>query len=78
MIIFLLYFRGEFLCPVCRQLANSVLPLSPQLGRASLARCQSPDSPTLVSEILNFLKDCQQQPVSTNINKFHSKLHHDT
>ncbi|XP_055590572.1 E3 ubiquitin-protein ligase Ubr3-like, partial [Uranotaenia lowii] len=25
--------RGEFFCPVCRQLANSVLPLSPALDR---------------------------------------------
>ncbi|XP_023241163.1 E3 ubiquitin-protein ligase ubr3-like, partial [Centruroides sculpturatus] len=32
--------RGEYSCPLCRQLANSVLPINPQMGEmAAVVRC---------------------------------------
>lgn len=60
-------FRGEYLCPLCRQLANSVLPLSAQLGeKAQMVRSRSNDDMTQVlEEVSNFLRENNQKPVGT-------------
>ncbi|XP_076675053.1 ubr3 ubiquitin ligase isoform X2 [Andrena cerasifolii] len=59
---------GEYLCPLCRQLANSVLPLSPQLGEcAAVVRSRHASSATILSELHNFLKEIPQNPISTNL-----------
>ncbi|XP_034951822.1 E3 ubiquitin-protein ligase Ubr3 [Chelonus insularis] len=60
--------RGEYLCPLCRQLANSVLPLSPQLGECSaIVRSRHSSSSAILAELNNFLKEIQRNPVSTNL-----------
>ncbi|XP_049861948.1 E3 ubiquitin-protein ligase Ubr3 isoform X1 [Schistocerca gregaria] len=52
--------RGEYWCPLCRQLANSVLPLSPQLGECSAIVRSRPSSLLVsVAELTVFLKDIQ-------------------
>uniref|UniRef100_A0A1Q3EZK2 E3 ubiquitin-protein ligase n=2 Tax=Culex tarsalis TaxID=7177 RepID=A0A1Q3EZK2_CULTA len=58
--------RGEFFCPVCRQLANSVLPLSPCLDRPTpLIRAPSPPYATLVNELMNLIKENKRPPTTT-------------
>ncbi|XP_063233328.1 E3 ubiquitin-protein ligase Ubr3 [Bacillus rossius redtenbacheri] len=50
--------RGEYWCPLCRQLANSVLPLSPQLGECSaVVRSRPVGLVAIVSELTSFLKE---------------------
>ncbi|CAD6218621.1 GSCOCG00011463001-RA-CDS [Cotesia congregata] len=60
--------RGEYLCPLCRQLANSVLPLSPQLGECSaIVRSRHSSTSAILSELNNFLKEIQRNPISSNL-----------
>lgn len=57
--------HGEFSCPVCRQLANSVLPLSPQLDRPTLIiRNPTPDYGSLCIELMELIKDSKRSTVS--------------
>lgn len=56
--------RGEYLCPLCRQLANSVLPLSPQLGECSaVVRSRHASTKTIFADLNTFLKEVQRNPV---------------
>ena len=56
--------RGEYFCPLCRQLANSVLPLSPQLGEcAAVVKSRHASTSTVLSELNGFLKEIQRNPV---------------
>lgn len=57
--------HGEFSCPVCRQLANSVLPLSPQLDRPTLVvRNPTPDYGQLCLELMDLIKESKRSTVS--------------
>lgn len=57
--------RGEFLCPVCRQLSNSVLPLSPQIGRPTpVTRSPTPAFESLVTDLTTLIKENERPPVS--------------
>lgn len=57
--------HGEFSCPVCRQLANSVLPLSPQLDRPTVVvRNPTPDYGSLCIELMELIKDSKRSTVS--------------
>ncbi|XP_012142217.1 ubr3 ubiquitin ligase isoform X3 [Megachile rotundata] len=59
---------GEYLCPLCRQLANSFLPLSPQLGEcAAVVQSRHASPGTILLELNNLLKEIQRNPVSTNL-----------
>nr|XP_034188211.1 E3 ubiquitin-protein ligase Ubr3 isoform X2 [Osmia lignaria] len=59
---------GEYLCPLCRQLANSFLPLSPQLGEcAAVVQSRHASSGTILLELNNLLKEIQRNPISTNL-----------
>lgn len=50
--------RGEYACPLCRQLANSVLPLPPQLGEcAAVVRSRPASMSAIITELTNFLKE---------------------
>lgn len=54
---------GEFSCPICRQLANSVLPLSPQLDKpASIVRNQT-DYAQLCQELKELIRDFKRTSV---------------
>lgn len=58
--------HGEFSCPVCRQLANSVLPLSPQLDRpTTIIRNPTPDYGQLCLELMELIKDSKRSTVSS-------------
>ncbi|KAL6258401.1 hypothetical protein P5V15_010359 [Pogonomyrmex californicus] len=60
--------RGEYLCPLCRQLANSVLPLSPQLGECSaVVRSRHASTETILADLNTFLKEIQRNPASSNL-----------
>lgn len=60
--------HGEFSCPRCRQLANSVLPLSPQLDRpTTLCRSPTRDFDTLCMEFMELIKDTRRPAVSSFI-----------
>ncbi|XP_020290278.1 E3 ubiquitin-protein ligase UBR3 isoform X2 [Pseudomyrmex gracilis] len=60
--------RGEYLCPLCRQLANSVLPLSPQFGECSaVVRSRHASTKTILTDLNTFLKEIQQTPISSNL-----------
>ncbi|KAH8281298.1 hypothetical protein KR018_008288, partial [Drosophila ironensis] len=57
--------RGEFYCPVCRQLSNSVLPLSPQLDRPThLVRSGNQPFERLVADLTTLIKENETIPVS--------------
>lgn len=57
--------RGEFYCPVCRQLSNSVLPLSPQLDRPShIVRSGNQPFEQLVADLTDLIKENETIPVS--------------
>lgn len=57
---------GEFYCPVCRQLSNSVLPLSPQLDRPTpVVRSGQQPFEQLVAELTNLIKENDRPPVSS-------------
>ncbi|XP_060521351.1 E3 ubiquitin-protein ligase Ubr3 [Cylas formicarius] len=60
---------GEYLCPLCRQLANSVLPLSPQYGdKSQMVRARPNEGMSqLLEEISDFLRDNDQKPSSSNM-----------
>ncbi|XP_076270101.1 ubr3 ubiquitin ligase isoform X2 [Rhynchophorus ferrugineus] len=60
--------KGEYLCPLCRQLANSFLPLLPQYGdKSQMVRARPNQSMTQVlEEVIEFLRDNEQKP---NISK---------
>ncbi|CAH1135569.1 unnamed protein product [Ceutorhynchus assimilis] len=61
--------KGEYLCPLCRQLANSVLPLSPQYGdKSQMVRAKPNDSMLhILEEISDFLNDNDQKPSSSSM-----------
>ena len=57
--------RGEYLCPLCKRLANSLLPLSPQLGeRSAVVRSGHTSYELVTNELYGFLKDIQRASVS--------------
>lgn len=57
--------RGEFSCPVCRQLSNSVLPLSPQLDRAApVVRSPPPEFAEVVQELTLLIRDNERPQVN--------------
>ncbi|XP_017880886.1 E3 ubiquitin-protein ligase Ubr3 isoform X2 [Ceratina calcarata] len=50
--------NGEYLCPLCRQLANCFLPLSPKLGkRGTIVRSPYAPLSTIIPDINNLLKE---------------------
>ncbi|XP_034123903.1 E3 ubiquitin-protein ligase Ubr3 [Drosophila guanche] len=60
--------RGEFYCPVCRQLSNSVLPLSPQLDRPThLVRSGNQPFEQLVADLSDLIKENETMPPSTKL-----------
>ncbi|XP_076228505.1 ubr3 ubiquitin ligase isoform X4 [Nomia melanderi] len=60
--------RGEYLCPLCRQLANSIIPLSPQLGECGVVT-QSHHASTgqILLELNNLLKRISVNPCPTHL-----------
>ncbi|KAL9877993.1 ubr3 ubiquitin ligase isoform 2-T2 [Glossina fuscipes fuscipes] len=61
---------GEFYCPVCRQLSNSVLPLSPQLDRPTpMVRSGVQSFEQLVAELTNLIKENEKPPTSTKLSE---------
>lgn len=54
--------RGEFLCPLCRQLANSVLPLAPPPPRADSPPAAT-DHRTLAAHVRDMLERERPVPV---------------
>ncbi|CAH1116050.1 unnamed protein product [Phaedon cochleariae] len=61
--------KGEYLCPLCRQLANSVLPLLSQLGdKTSMVRSRSHESMSeVLDELTNFLRENDQSPSASKM-----------
>ena len=55
--------RGEYMCPMCRQLANSVLPIPPDMeGGGGVVRARSQCGITLGQEVANLLKEPPLSP----------------
>ena len=48
--------QGEYVCPMCRQLANSVLPIPPDM-EGQVVRARSPCAVTLGHEVTALLKE---------------------
>lgn len=55
---------GEFLCPVCRQLSNSVLPLSSQIEKPAPVVRHQRSYETLLNDLTTLIKDNERSPVS--------------
>uniref|UniRef100_T1JNI2 E3 ubiquitin-protein ligase n=1 Tax=Strigamia maritima TaxID=126957 RepID=T1JNI2_STRMM len=48
--------RGEYSCPLCRQLANSVMPISPDIGEISaVVQSRSQDHKAVASELARLI-----------------------
>uniref|UniRef100_A0A0A9XB67 E3 ubiquitin-protein ligase n=2 Tax=Lygus hesperus TaxID=30085 RepID=A0A0A9XB67_LYGHE len=57
--------RGEYACPLCRQMANSVLPLPPQLGEAAImVRSRPANFTSIIPDLTAFLKE--NPPINQN------------
>lgn len=70
--------KGEYFCPLCRQLANSVLPLAPQLGDCSQVVRSRPSSMGLVlDELSNFLRENEETPSTSNLSEAMGKAMED-
>lgn len=62
--------RGEFSCPLCRQLSNSVLPLSPQLDRAApVVRSPQPEFIEVAQELTLLIRDNERPPTTTKLSE---------
>jgi len=47
---------SDFSCPLCRQMANSVLPLNPDLGQVgAMVKCRPPDSNSIGHEMMTLM-----------------------
>lgn len=63
--------QGEFLCPVCRQLSNSVLPLSSQTEKpSSVVRIAEPTYESLLNELTTLIRENERPPVNLNAIEF--------
>lgn len=63
--------QGEFLCPVCRQLSNSVLPLCSQTEKpSSVVRIAEPSYETLLNELTTLIRENERPPVNLNAIEF--------
>ncbi|XP_017785571.1 PREDICTED: E3 ubiquitin-protein ligase UBR3 isoform X2 [Nicrophorus vespilloides] len=70
--------KGEYLCPLCRQLANSVLPLSPQLGECSqMVRSRPSSMADVLNELGDFLRENEQTPSTSNLSEAMGKAMED-
>lgn len=50
--------QGEYSCPLCRQLANSVLPINPNMGEiGAIVKCRPNDINAVAHEILDLLSN---------------------
>jgi E3 ubiquitin-protein ligase UBR3 len=58
----------EYLCPLCRQMANAVLPLAPQLGDCAQVVRSNPSSMLqLLDELSDFLRENDQKPSNSRM-----------
>lgn len=58
---------NEYLCPLCRQLANCFLPLSPRLGnRGQIVRSPSVPFSTILPEINNLLAEIKSHALTVS------------
>lgn len=63
--------RGEYSCPLCRQLANSVIPLHPKIGEMSaVVCCKTNTLQGLSAEIYKLMESCAVSSRDTNILKW--------
>ncbi|CAH2006803.1 unnamed protein product [Acanthoscelides obtectus] len=71
--------KGEYLCPLCRQLANSVLPLSSQLGeKAQMVRSRPNEMMSkILEELGDFLRENQEKPNPSNMSEAIGKVMED-
>jgi E3 ubiquitin-protein ligase UBR3 len=50
--------QGEYSCPLCRQLANSVLPINPSMGEiGAIVKCRPNDMMAVANEIFDLLSN---------------------
>ena len=50
--------QGEYSCPLCRQMANSVLPINPTMGEVgAIVKCRPNDINAVATEILDLLSN---------------------
>ena len=50
--------QGEYSCPLCRQMANSVLPINPSMGEiGAIVKCRPNDINAVANEILDLLSN---------------------
>ncbi|KAI5639121.1 E3 ubiquitin-protein ligase Ubr3 [Phthorimaea operculella] len=68
--------RGEFLCPVCRQLANSVLPLAP-MGARNTRPAPAAEHDVLAAQVMAMLEKEHPPPTSSNLSEAMGKAMED-
>lgn len=70
--------QGEFLCPFCRQLSNSVLPLSSQTDKpSSIVRTVNVESSyeSLLNELTTLIRENERPPVNFNTIEFRRSVY---
>lgn len=69
--------HGEFNCPMCRQLSNSVIPIMPEENKMSVAKPVSKDTTSMVLDLAEMMYQSPGWTVSnliTNIFVFITRL----
>ncbi|XP_061179951.1 E3 ubiquitin-protein ligase ubr3-like [Saccostrea echinata] len=61
--------KGEYWCPLCRQLANSVIPIPPEEDQFTVKRPLSPDPQQLIKDVAEMMVSRPITPRSPNLTK---------
>ncbi|CAL4116468.1 unnamed protein product, partial [Meganyctiphanes norvegica] len=70
--------KGEYWCPLCRQLGNAVLPISPEIGDlATLAKCSTSSDSEIVEEVDRLLSDLTVPTFSASLTKAMARMMED-
>lgn len=57
--------KGEYWCPLCRQLANSVIPIPPEEDQFTIKRPLSSDPKQLIKDVADMMVSRPITPVCT-------------
>lgn len=62
--------KGEYWCPLCRQLANSVIPIPPEEDQFTIKRPLSSDPKQLIKDVADMMVSRPITPVCTTLRDY--------
>ena len=66
--------KGEYSCPLCLQLSNSVIPILPEENKYTLMRPVSPDKQQMVKDLADMMVKRPITPVSKTLLHFYVSI----